>query len=310
MTVRAAGAGQRPLTYSGGELDRSGALRSDASWLAGLAARPDATVLPFWRDSCLVAAGRPVTLAGPAAARVLAAAGQTAFLGRDGEAGVFAADLTALTEAEAVELAGAEGVRDVRALVGELSGAQAATLGHARGILFWNRHQPFCGTCGAGTESRDGGHLRVCLGPDCGRLLFARIEPAVIVLVEGAGPPDRCLLAHHRGSAEDSWSTLAGFVEVGESLEDAVRREVLEESGVEVGEVTYQASQAWPFPAGLMLGFRARAVREDIRPDGVEVERARWFTRDELVAGEASGRRLGRPDSIDRFLLRSWLEES
>src|SRR5215472_12292 len=136
---------------------------------------------------------------------------------------------------------------------------------------------------------------------------FPRIEPAVIMLVESEGTPRRCLLARHKGSAPGSYSTLAGFVEIGESLEDAVRREVAEETGVKVGPVTYVASQPWPFPSGLMVGFKARAVDDSIRVDGEEILEARWFTPAELADRAASGYPLGRPDSIDSHLLRSWL---
>jgi NAD+ diphosphatase len=132
----------------------------------------------------------------------------------------------------------------------------------------------------------------------------------VITLVESAGPPGRCLLARHRGSAPDSYALIAGFVEVGESLEDAVRREVAEETGVSLAAVRYVASQSWPFPAGLMLGFRATAAGESIAVDGREILEARWFTRAELAQRAASGRPPGREDSIDRHLFRSWLAQA
>ena len=131
--------------------------------------------------------------------------------------------------------------------------------------------------------------------------------PAVIMLVENRG---KCLLARHKGSAAGSYSTLAGFVGVSESLEDAVRREVAEETGVPVGTVTYMASQGWPFPSGLMIGFRATAMAETVHVDGEEVIEARWFSRDELAQHAAAGGRLGREDSIDRYLLRSWPDEA
>ena len=130
------------------------------------------------------------------------------------------------------------------------------------------------------------------------------------MLVENQGTPRKCLLARHKGSAAGSYSTLAGFVGVSESLEDAVRREVAEETGVPVGTVTYLASQGWPFPSGLMVGFRATAMAETVHVDGEEVIEARWFSRDELTEHVAAGGRLGRADSIDRYLLRSWLDEA
>ncbi|MFC0504004.1 NAD(+) diphosphatase [Micromonospora costi] len=299
----------RVFAYGGGWLDRGGALRTDGERLAALRADERTTVLPLWRDRCLVAAeDRPVRLTGDAARRVLAAADETVFLGLD-DHGVafFAADLTGHPEAEAVALTGAASTLDVRRLAGRLDPPSAAAQAYARGLLYWHRQQRWCGACGAPTTARDGGHVRVCSGPGCGRLLFPRIEPAIIVLLEAPGTPDRCLLARHAGSAEGSYSTLAGFVEVGESLEDAVCREMAEEVGVTVTDLTYQGSQAWPFPAGLMVGFRATAASDEVRVDGVELLEARWFTRDDLRARLAEGRPVGRIDSIDHHLLGSWL---
>ena len=235
--------------------------------------------------------------------------GTPLLLGLDGAVGLFALDLSALDEQHAVELTGADRVGDLRAFAGTTSAADAAILAYARGLVYWNRHQQFCGTCGAATLSRHGGHLRVCGNESCAQLHFPRIAPAVITLVESAGPPQRCLLARHNGSAPDGYALLAGFVEIGESLEDAVRREVAEETGVRVETVEYVASQAWPFPAGLMAGFRATAAGESITPDGQEILEARWFTRAELAQRAASGRPLGRVDSIDRHLLRAWLKQ-
>jgi NAD+ diphosphatase len=198
----------------------------------------------------------------------------------------------------------------LRAFAGTVSSADAAILAYARGLVHWNRHQGFCGSCGAMTISRHGGHLRVCGNEACARLHFPRIEPAVITLVESARPPQRCLLARHSGSAPDSYALIAGFVEIGESLEDAVRREIAEETGVHVVAVEYVASQAWPFPAGLMAGFRATAAGESVTADGQEIVEARWFTRPELAQRAASGRSFGRVDSIDRHLLQSWLDQA
>ncbi len=299
------------LSYSGGWLDRAADRRSDPQWIAAALAAPGARLVAVWRDECLVSGEQraPVMLPAARAGAVLDAAGDPVFLGLDDDAAVFAADLSSLEQSEALELAGADAVVDVRALVSTLAAADAAVLAYARGLLYWNRHQRFCGLCGSVTQSRNGGHLRVCQDAGCGRLLFPRIEPAVIMLVETTGPPERCLLARHAGSPVGGYSTLAGFVEIGESLEDAVRREVSEEAAVSIGAVRYVASQAWPFPAGLMGGFRATASAEAVAVDGVELLEARWFTRSELAEHVASGGRLGREDSIDRLLLRSWLDQ-
>lgn len=274
------------LPYNGLALDRG--RRGDRDWLA--AARARGRVLAFWRDRCLVAGGVPVSLTDPGR--------ETVFLGH-GDAAVFAVDLSDLAEEAAAREAGAEAAVDIRSLFTGLDAQEAATLAYARGMLHWARNQRFCGACGAATAAEQAGHVRRCGG--CGKLHFPRIEPAVIMLVE-APDRQRCLLARHRGAA--AFSTLAGFLEIGESLEDAVRRELAEEAGVRVGEVVYQASQAWPFPSGLMVGFRALAETEAFAVDHDELDEARWFTRAEVRAlGD------GRPDSIESYLVGTWLGE-
>ncbi|HEX5595051.1 MAG TPA: NAD(+) diphosphatase [Micromonosporaceae bacterium] len=287
------------------------ARRDDQAWLAEVRAAPEARVIPIWQDKCIVRGtpARAFMLTGTPAQDLLGGSVEVVFLGLDGDAGVFAVDLSDLDEAAAVSLTGGSGTADVRTVFSEHTAGDAATLAYARGLLHWIRNQQHCGCCGAATEPRSGGHVRACLDASCGRLLFPRIEPAVIMLVESATNPDRCLLARHRNSVLGAYSTLAGFVELGESLEDAVRREVAEEVGIRVGAVSYFGSQPWPFPAGLMVAFRAAADSDTIHLDRDELLDARWFTRAELAEQAAAGR-LGRADSIDRMLLRSWIEET
>jgi NAD+ diphosphatase len=276
------------LPYNGRGLDRT--RRTDATWLR--AARANARVLAFWRDRLLIAGGTPVDLR--------ATVRELVFLG-DGTPPVFAADLSELTEEEALAEAGADAAADTRSLFLSLGADDAATVAYGRGMLHWTRNQRFCGACGGPTEAQDAGHVRRCGG--CGKLHFPRIEPAVIMLVEDIAR-QRCLLARHRGAAEGAYSTLAGFVEIGESLEDAVRRELVEEAGVRVDAVSYQASQAWPFPSGLMVAFRATAADDTINVDHDELVEAHWFTRDEVRTLEDR-----RPDSIETFLVETWLAE-
>ena len=310
MTSSNADGRETVLAYSGSVIDRAGNQRNDPGWVDATMA-DGARLIPMWRDQCIVSGEPPVPVILPVAeaAAVLAAAAETVFLGLDDNGGIFAADLSPSRQSQAVEAAGGERVLDVRSLAGALRPADAALLGYARGILHWNRHQQYCGRCGSPTCSGHAGHLRTCQNAACAHLHFPRVEPAVIMLVEDRRTPRRCLLARHKGSAAGSYSTLAGFVDVSESLEDAVRREVAEETGVLVGTVTYLASQGWPFPSGLMIGFRATAASETVSVDGEEVLEARWFTRAELAQHAAARGRLGREDSIDRYLLRSWLEE-
>jgi NAD+ diphosphatase len=292
------------LAYTATPGDRAAGLRMDPAWVESRLTRDDTRIVPMWRDRPLLStAGLPVTLTGAASQAVLAAASQTVLLSV-ADVAVFAADLSDVAEEQALRLAAAEVSADLRGLVSILAGPELATLAYARGLLYWNRNTRFCGTCGAPTESAHAGHLRLC--PACDRQLFPRLEPAVIAVVESPGPAPRCLLARHQGAGPDGFALLAGFVEIGESLESAVRREVAEEAGVTVGAVTYRGSQGWPFPAGLMIGFVAQATDETIAVDGAELLEARWFTRDQVVERIVNGVGAGPSDSIGGRLLRSW----
>ena len=178
---------------------------------------------------------------------------------------------------------------------------------HAIGLAEWHRATRFCARCGERVRPAAAGHELVC--PQ-GHQTFPRTDPAVIMLVTDGHPgtdDERCLLGHHARWPEGRFSTLAGFCEPGESLEDAVRREVAEETGVLVGEVTYFGNQPWPLPASLMLGFTARAVATDIDCDLDEIADARWFTRAELRAEAESGTIvLPGGVSISRSLVEAW----
>ena len=199
------------LAYSGCLLERASGQRADENWVAELLDESRGSqLIPIWRNRCLISGNPPVPVisANPIRNAILRELCAPVFLGLDGTAGVFAVDLSSLPEARAVEAVGAERVLDVRRLAGLLSPAEAALIAYARGLLYWNRHQEFCGTCGCRTIPREGGHLRVCERDGCGRMHFPRIEPAVIMLVESAGAPRRCLLARHKGSAPDGYSTL------------------------------------------------------------------------------------------------------
>ncbi|GAB3971666.1 NAD(+) diphosphatase [Plantactinospora veratri] len=292
--------------YAGGALDRAGGLRRDADGLRRLFGSERAEVVPLWRDRCLVARDAVLRLVGDGRRGLPDGLGEPVFLGLDDGRPVFAVDLSDLSEEEALAAVGADRTMDVRRLVHRLDPAEAAVLGYARGLCHWHRNQRFCGTCGSPARSVQGGAARQCTG--CDQVLFPRISPAVIMLVELPGPPARCLLARHAGADEDSFALLAGFLEVGESLEDAVRREVAEEAGLAVDSVRYFGSQPWPFPSGLMVGFFATASSEVTSVDGEELLETRWFSRAELRDRRAARGRLGNPDSIDRLLLETWLD--
>jgi NAD+ diphosphatase len=193
---------------------------------------------------------------------------------------------------------------DLRAVGGgRLPQTDASLLAHARGLMHWRTKTRFCGVCGEACEPRTAGHMLACTA--CGTQHFPRTDPAVIMLVHRE---DRILLGHStRFPSTRMYSTLAGFVEPGESLEEAVRREVLEEVGVEVGAVHYHSSQPWPFPANIMLGFYGEALTERITIDPTELADARWFTRDELRDPDAHDFKLPRGDSIAWHLIEDWL---
>lgn len=224
------------------------------------------------------------------------------FLGSTADANYFAIGLAA-------EEAAVEGTRwmDLRAAGLGLPGFDAGLFAYARALLFWQGRVRFCGACGHATSLVSSGHKALCTNPGCKLEHFPRTDPAIIVIV---GWRDACLLGRQPSWPEGRWSTLAGFVEPGESLEDAVKREVFEEAGVVVEESDYHSSQPWPFPASLMLGFSARAADPSIRV-GAELAEARWFEVDDIVRGLADRSLvLPPPLSVSFRLIEHWLRET
>ena len=336
------------LKFADVPLDRAEDRRGDPEWLAGRLARDDTRFIPVWRDLSLIDDGHGTSLpsavicggtagpggvegaagatgvagpddpSGPAGADVLAASCETVFLGMEGDRAVFAVDLSGSDEEDAVAAAGGRGkFQDLWRAGPSIDARGAALMAYARGMLYWHRENRFCGRCGHATESREGGRRRRCTDADCGRNTFPRIDPAVITLVEYRpedGRPPMCLLGNHHRPPPNVFSTLSGFTEPGESLEETVAREVFEEVGVRVSAANYQASQPWPFPSSLMLGFRARAETTDIEVNTEELVEAQWFTAEEVRGfgewgDESVAYALPRRDSIARFLVDSWVSE-
>ena len=306
-------------------LERHGDLRMDPDWLREQLALDRGLVLPLWQDKNLFRLGSDIpdvyTLTISDAALFLANAAEVIYLGHQVHQPVFAADLRDLDEQrrdELIEHAAPDGkFIDLRRLGTLLSPEDGSVLAYARALAGWHRNNGFCARCGTATESMRGGHMRQC--PNCGREHFPRIDPAVIMLVEQTNPSDgipRCLLGRHTGLPGRIYSTLAGFVDPGETLEQAVAREVLEESGIRVNNIRYVASQPWPFPGSLMLGFRATSP--DLEPDNSldELEDVRWFTLDEVRQFGEFGSDGGaawefpRSDSIARLLIEQWIAEN
>jgi len=193
---------------------------------------------------------------------------------------------------------------DLRPIAGELTREEAGVLAYARALVSWRERHRFCGRCGTPTVPLQAGHVLQCGNPDCRLEQFPRIDPAVIVLVTDG---ERALLGRQAAWPPGRYSTIAGFVEPGESLEDAVVREVREETGVLVDTVDYHSSQPWPFPSSLMLGFTAHAASDTIERADDELEDARWVTREQIAAGDVA---LPTTHSISFRLIEDWYDEA
>ena len=313
------------LIYTGVRLDRAATKRKDVAWIASRKEDESSRIVPVWRNRNLITRSAE----GPRAlmprrkdtTKLLPTADELVFLGlNDKNIPVFSIDISDLTEDEAMRFAGEHSnFVDLRELGWIIPRYEASLLAYARGITHWHRTQRYCGHCGTATKSREGGHVRQCTNKQCEQLNFPRTDPAVIMLVDEPGDgkaPPRCLLGRNQRWEFPLYSTLAGFVEPGESIEEAVVREVQEEVNVMVNvkDVHYMASQPWPFPSSLMLGFRATASNNDIHCNHDELIDARWFSANEIMAfkewdtaidGEP---RLPRCDSIARWLLQNWLD--
>jgi NAD+ diphosphatase len=278
-----------PNTFAGEALDRAGPHRGDEAWLATRLAERATRVVAASAAGVIVAGDRPRMFAVGA----LPDGVELVLLGVDGDGhAVFAAD-------PGDELPGER--RGLRDLAPMLSQAEGGMVAHAVGLLNWHRRHRFCANCGAPSEAREAGHVRVC--PACGAQHHPRTDPVVIMLVTDG---DRALLGRQAQWPAGRYSALAGFVEPGESLEEAVAREVREEAGVRVDDVRYRSSQPWPFPTSLMLGFSARwAGGEPVVRDG-ELEDVGWFTRQAIVDGDVQ---LPPPTAIARRLIDEWLGE-
>ena len=324
-----------PNYYAAPGFERAGLRRREPEWIRARMLDPDSVFLPVWRSQNLVIeveGGEPraAVLAVDAVGGLVGgltdseieerlARGEFVFLGLVDERAHFALDVSAveaplealrspaLAAAGVVEPGAEAGVRfaDLRQLAGRLEHREGALLALARAMMYWHLRHRFCGQCGAPTRTEEAGHMRRCTDPNCDTMHFPRTDPAVIMLVTDG---TRALLGRNKNFVPGMYSTLAGFVEPGESLEDAVAREVREETAIEVGLVHYHSSQPWPFPANIMLGFYAEATSSAITVDYGELADARWFERDWILShADDDSFRLPRQDSIARRLLEDWL---
>jgi NAD+ diphosphatase len=265
-------------TFAGNPLDRVSQRRQDAAWIASLLDDPETRLLPFRELKPVVRDPAATALDWQPAAswRVAIDGGATLVLLGIGEGRPhFAIDANGVPPVDGAEVA----TVDVRALATAIPGPEAAILAEARSALDWHARHRFCAQCGTESVISSGGWGRRC--PNCRAHHYPRVDPVVIMLAVSG---ERCLLGRNRRRVGTRYSCLAGFMEPGETIEEAVRREVLEESGVRIGRVRYLASQPWPFPSTLMMGLLAEAISEEIRIDPEELAEARWFERDEVRA--------------------------
>jgi len=295
---------RRPNVFSGSYLDRIAHLRKDAGFLDSALADPDSLIVPLWQSRNLVRAAGP----GRAAAFIEAAQvvsgslapGELLLLGRFHGRVCFAVELEGDPPPSVASDARFE---DLRIAGGLLPEDEAGLLAYARALVLWRQRHRWCGRCGAPTRAASAGHVMKCTAESCGVEHFPRLDPAIIVLVTDG---ERALLGRQATWPPGRYSTIAGFVEPGESLEDAVLREVLEETGVAVEEASYHSSQPWPFPSSLMIGFMARASAESVPRADEELEDVRWFTREQIASGTP---KLPPPQSVSFRLIEDWFDE-
>jgi NAD+ diphosphatase len=285
--------------------------RRDQQWLDQQAKSPRSRFLPLWRLDIPIKGESEMQLGwlGLADIERLALDLPPVFLGLLEGVAHFTIDVSSVSDPlRELNLTASWRFEDARAAATQLSLEEAGIVAQSRAQVDWHRHHKFCGVCGQPTAQGRGGQMRKCV--TCNAEHFPRTNPVAIMVVSDG---DRCLLGQSRGilSRTGRYSALAGFMDQGESIEEAVRREVREEAGIEVGEVRYHSSQPWPFPSSLMIGCHARALTTEIRKDDEEMTDVRWFNRNEVLSalrGENPNLRLPDPIAIAHHLIKAWAE--
>jgi NAD+ diphosphatase len=301
------------IPFAGNPLNRASEKRSDPNWVASKRRDPSSLVLPMWRLEPFLLGpedSSPPLELGLVRLEVvdsLAGAGATyILLGLDGERAVFALDVSEADQpANGGALAGLGHFREARAAAQMVSLKDAAIIAQAKALIDWHQRHGYCPRCGAPTRIVDAGYRRLC--GKCNAEHFPRVDPVVIMLATAG---EECLVGRGRHFPAGMFSALAGFVEPGETVEEAVRRELMEEASLKVGEVTYYATQPWPFPSSLMIGCFARAESRDVKADENEIAEVRWLDRRlarELIEGkQVDGLRVPPPIAIAHHLIKSW----
>jgi NAD+ diphosphatase len=301
------------IPFSGNPLDRASDKRTDAVWIESKRRDPSSLIFPMWRlQPFLSGPEKPelpaeIGMLRPGVADSLA--GENApciFLGLDGEVAVFALDISEASDpANQGPLAGLGYFREARTAAQTVSIKDAAIIAQAKALIDWHQRHGYCPRCGAPTRIMDAGYRRLC--GKCNAEHFPRVDPVVIML---ATEGDACLVGRGKQFPAGMFSALAGFIEPGETIEEAVRRELMEEASAKVGEVTYYATQPWPFPSSLMIGCFAKAESRHAKADEIEIAEVRWIERAlarELVAGKrVDGIMVPPPIAIAYHLIKTW----
>jgi NAD+ diphosphatase len=292
-----------PNVFAGPYVDRAAQLRKDPAGISAALADPDARLLPVWESRNLVRRTPQGWTAGFVEVRsrqpVHGLPEDWILLGHFHGSPCFACDAA---PDSGPTTAADMSFEDLRRTAGLLPDDEAGLLAYARAMVSWRQRSRHCGACGSPTSRTSAGHVARCSNASCGVEQFPRIDPAIIVLVTDG---ERALLGRQAAWPAGRYSTIAGFVEPGESLEDAVAREVLEETGVGVHESTYHSSQPWPFPSSLMIGFTATATAAAVAKPDEELEDVRWFTREDIASGIPG---LPLPQSVSFRLIEDWYD--
>ena len=299
-------------TFAGNPLDRASERRGDAPWLAGKLADPASLAIALWNGKPLVESGKDgaVQIAyvnAGMAGELSGGAERLLFMGLWKDVAVFAIDLEGPADPADGPLQGLGRFEDLRAIALTLPPADAAMSATAKSMFEWRRRHRHCAACGEPSEVIEGGWKRVC--PACRVEHFPRTDPVVIMLpVKG----EKCLLGRQAAWPKLMYSALAGFLEPGESIEEACARELSEEAALRTLSVRYHSTQPWPYPSSLMIGLIAEVENEDAAPDQTELDEVRWFTRNEardLIAGQLADARAPGAMAIAHQLIKAWADE-
>jgi NAD+ diphosphatase len=306
---------RNPNFFANSPLDRASHRRVDKEWLATAFADKRSLFMPVWKLMPFLIKGREGKheagwITSELALALMRPGTTTIFLGVNNDVAHFAIDLSSVPDPAAQgALAGLGTFADLRTVAEEIDSGDAAILAQAKSVIDWHQRHGFCANCGQTTTLADAGYKRICEG--CNTEHFPRTDPVVIMLALNG---DACLLGRQAKWPNGFYSALAGFVEPGETIEEAVAREIMEESGVKIGEVLFHSTQPWPYPSSLMIGCYARALTTEINLDQQELSDARWFTRSEvrdaLARRGPPELRLPPPLAIAHQLVKSWIEQA